>query len=144
VEFAAQELAGIPELRGGFDALGLSQGERAAFSIDDDSSLCATGGQFLRAYVERYNTPSVHNLITFGSQHMGVSDLPLCAPRDFLCHVARRAAKGAVYSEWAQNTMVQVRAYLDGKPGRKLIQSDRRNIFETPPTLTPTLPRTTS
>ena len=38
---------------------------------------------------------------------MGVSDIPSCRPYDFLCQVARRAVKGAVYSEWAQNNLVQ-------------------------------------
>lgn len=68
------------------------------------------GGQFLRAYVERYNNPPVHNLITFGSQHMGVSDIPPCRPGDFLCAIARRAVKGSVYSHWAQTNLVQVRS----------------------------------
>ena len=71
-----------------------------------------SGGQFLRAYVERYNRPPVNNLITFGSQHMGVSDLPACHPYDFLCQIARRVAKGAVYGTWAQENVVQVRSWL--------------------------------
>lgn len=54
IDFVAQQVANITELKDGFDAIGFSQ-----------------GGQFLRAYVERYNNPPVHNLITFGSQHMG-------------------------------------------------------------------------
>lgn len=65
-------------------------------------------GQFLRAYVERYNSPPVHNLITFGSQHMGVSDLPPCKPFDIPCQLARRAVRGGVYSEWAQNNVISV------------------------------------
>lgn len=67
------------------------------------------GGQFLRAYVERYNSPPINNLITFGSQHMGISDIPPCRPYDFLCQLARRATKGAVYGNWAQENLVQVR-----------------------------------
>jgi hypothetical protein len=43
---------------------------------------------------------------------MGVSDIAPCRPYDFLCQVARRAAKGAVYSEWAQENLVQVRRVL--------------------------------
>lgn len=84
-------MSSVPELSKGFDAIGFSQ-----------------GGQFLRAYVQRNNTPPVHNLITFGSQHMGISDLPLCSPFDLLCQVARRAAKAGVYSKWAQENLVQV------------------------------------
>lgn len=52
----------------------------------------------------------MHNLITFGSQHMGVSDIPTCKPFDVTCQLARRAALSSVYSEWAQANIVQVRA----------------------------------
>jgi palmitoyl-protein thioesterase len=50
----------------------------------------------------------MHNLITFGSQHMGISDIPLCGRFDFLCQVARRATKAAVYGDWAQQNLIQV------------------------------------
>jgi len=96
VELVAEQIAGIEELKGGFDAMGLSQ-----------------GGQFLRAYVERYNSPPVHNLITFGSQHMGVSDVPTCRPGDFLCQITRRAIKNGVYSHWAQTNLVQAQYFRD-------------------------------
>ncbi|KAF8844414.1 alpha/beta-hydrolase [Paxillus ammoniavirescens] len=92
----AEQLSSIPELSRGFDAIGFSQ-----------------GGQFLRGYVERNNTPPIYNLITFGSQHMGISDLPVCSSVDFLCQVARRAAKAGVYSEWAQNHLVQAQYFRD-------------------------------
>ncbi|KAJ7072548.1 Alpha/Beta hydrolase protein [Mycena amicta] len=90
IQLVAEQLAAIPELEDGFDAIGFSQ-----------------GGQFLRAYVERFNSPPVHNLITFGSQHFGISDIPTCGPRDLLCQVARRAVKGVVYGSWAQSNMAQ-------------------------------------
>ncbi|KAJ7287376.1 palmitoyl-protein thioesterase [Mycena rebaudengoi] len=96
VEFVADQLAAVPELADGFDAIGFSQ-----------------GGQFLRAYVERYNSPPVHNLITFGSQHTGISDIPVCRPRDFLCQIARRATKSAVYGSWAQANLVQAQYFRD-------------------------------
>ncbi|KAF8070315.1 palmitoyl-protein thioesterase [Lyophyllum atratum] len=96
VELVADQLSAISELENGFDAIGFSQ-----------------GGQFLRAYVERYNSPPVHNLITFGSQHMGVSDIPPCRPYDFICQVARRTIKGAVYSKWAQENLVQAQYFRD-------------------------------
>lgn len=56
IDFAAEQIANITELKDGFDAIGFSQ-----------------AGQFLRAYVERHSNPPVHNLITFGAQHMGSS-----------------------------------------------------------------------
>ncbi|EIM81182.1 alpha/beta-hydrolase [Stereum hirsutum FP-91666 SS1] len=96
VELVAAQLANITELSGGFDAIGFSQ-----------------GGQFLRAYVERYNDPPIRNLITFGSQHMGISDIPACRPYDLLCQLARGAARGGVYTEWAQEHLVQAQYYRD-------------------------------
>ncbi|KAF9268794.1 palmitoyl-protein thioesterase [Marasmius fiardii PR-910] len=96
IELVSKQLAEVPELAGGFDAIGFSQ-----------------GGQFLRAYVERSNTPPIRNLITFGSQHMGVSDVAKCGRFDIMCQVARRAVKAGVYSEWAQQNLVQAQYYRD-------------------------------
>ena len=117
VDFVAEQLANVTELRGGFDAIGFSQGACRSSSSRMDASRdtsdhAHTGGQFLRAYIERYNAPPVNNLITFGSQHMGVSDLPPCGRWDVFCQLARRAAHGAVYTEWAQNNVVQVSTAL--------------------------------
>ncbi|KZT43690.1 palmitoyl-protein thioesterase [Sistotremastrum suecicum HHB10207 ss-3] len=94
----SEQLASIKELKGGFDAIGFSQ-----------------GGQFLRAYVEIYNSPPVHNLITFGSQHMGISDIPGCKPGDILCRLAANAARAGVYTSWAQTHLVQAQYFRDHK-----------------------------
>jgi hypothetical protein len=75
---------------------------------DDDHNAPRSGGQFLRAYIERHNDPPIRNLITFGSQHMGISDLPACKPYDLLCILARNAVRAGVYNEWAQHNLVQV------------------------------------
>ncbi|KAF9071026.1 palmitoyl-protein thioesterase [Rhodocollybia butyracea] len=96
IEFVASQLAAIPELNDGFDGIGFSQ-----------------GSQFLRSYVERLNSPKVHNLLSFGGQHMGVSDIAVCRPFDLLCQAARRATKQAVYSTWAQNNLVQAQYFRD-------------------------------
>ncbi|KAH7926689.1 alpha/beta-hydrolase [Leucogyrophana mollusca] len=96
LDLVAAQFASVPELSRGFDAIGFSQ-----------------GGQFLRAYVERNNTPPIFNLITFGSQHMGISDLPLCSAYDLLCQIARRAARGGVYSDWAQENLIQAQYFRD-------------------------------
>ncbi|KAI0250109.1 alpha/beta-hydrolase [Lactifluus subvellereus] len=96
VELVAQQLKDLPQLSRGFDAIGFSQ-----------------GGQFLRAYVERHNDPPIRNLITFGSQHMGVSDIPPCKPYDLFCQLMRNAARAGVYNEWAQQNLVQAQYYRD-------------------------------
>lgn len=72
-----------------------------------------TGGQFLRAYVERHNAPPVHNLITFGAQHMGIADIPLCRPFDVVCALARRAALRGAYTDFAQRQLVQAQYFRD-------------------------------
>ncbi|KAF8332056.1 alpha/beta-hydrolase [Cantharellus anzutake] len=90
------QLSSIAELDDGFDAIGFSQ-----------------GGQFLRAYVEKYNKPPVFNLITFGSQHMGVADLPVCRPGDLFCLLARSIARRGVYSTHAQTHLIQAQYFRD-------------------------------
>ncbi|KAF8316426.1 alpha/beta-hydrolase [Clavulina sp. PMI_390] len=96
LEVVHEQLSNITELRNGFDALGFSQ-----------------GGQFLRAYAEAYNDPPIKNLITFGSQHMGVSDLPTCRPGDVFCQLARVAARRGVYTSYAQSHLVQAQYFRD-------------------------------
>ena len=58
--------------------------------------------------MERYNSPPTYNLITFGSQHLGIADIPECGTYDFLCKSARRIILGAVYGRWAQENLIQV------------------------------------
>ncbi|GJE92254.1 alpha/beta hydrolase [Phanerochaete sordida] len=110
VALVAEQLSNITELRHGFDAIGFSQ-----------------AGQFFRAYVERYNSPPVNNLITFGSQHMGVSDIPTCKPFDVTCQLARRAALGSVYSTWVQANIVQAQYFRD--PDRLPLYLERNHFL---------------
>ncbi|KIJ49683.1 hypothetical protein M422DRAFT_205209 [Sphaerobolus stellatus SS14] len=94
----AEQLANIPELQGGFDAMGFSQ-----------------GGQFLRAYVEQYNSPAVRNLITFGSQHMGIAETPACSGSlDVFCNLAKwwTGTRG-IYSDWVQTNIIPAQYYRD-------------------------------
>ncbi|KAJ9138162.1 Palmitoyl-protein thioesterase 1 [Pleurostoma richardsiae] len=64
------------------------------------------GGQFLRAYVERCNRPPVRSLVTFGSQHNGITDFRACAPRDFLCRGIMYALKNNAWSRYVQGSVV--------------------------------------
>ena len=70
----------------------------------------------MRAYIERYNAPPVNNLITFGSQHFGVSDIPGCTPGDVLCLLAHRAAKAGIYTTWAQHNLIQCQCVARLRP----------------------------
>lgn len=81
----------------GFNAIGFSQ-----------------GGQFLRAYVERYNSPSVFNLITMGGQHQGVFGLPDCmAPNKTICEEVRRLLDLGAYLPFVQGISVQAQYWQD-------------------------------
>lgn len=84
-----EQVRKIPELQGGFDAVGFSQ-----------------GGQFIRALVQRCEGIQVRNLVTFGSQHAGIADFPACSGADLLCRAAEAALKSGIYSEWAQTHVV--------------------------------------
>ncbi|KAJ9475653.1 Palmitoyl-protein hydrolase 1 [Pseudozyma hubeiensis] len=112
VQTACEQLASIDELRNGFDAIGFSQ-----------------GGQFLRAYVQRCNTPKVRNLVTFGSQHMGIADLPACGPTDLLCRVAEAALRGGIYTDYAQSHLVTAQYYRNPKDPMAFASYLEKNDF---------------
>lgn len=91
------DLAAIPELSDGFNALGFSQ-----------------GGQFLRGYIERCNTPPIHTLVTFGSQHNGIADfIAACQPSDFVCRGVQSLLRGQKWSEQVQSRVVPAQYFRD-------------------------------
>lgn len=71
------------------------------------------GGQFLRAYVERCNNPRVENLVTFGSQHNGISEFQECAASDWLCQTWRGVLKGNAWGSFSQSRLVPAQYYRD-------------------------------
>ncbi|KAJ3185278.1 Palmitoyl-protein thioesterase 1 [Gaertneriomyces sp. JEL0708] len=110
VEEVCQALQEDELLKGGFNAIGFSQ-----------------GGQFLRAYVEKCNSPAVNNLITFGSQHAGVSEWPGCRDKsDTTCFLARNLLLKGAYLSWVQNRVVQAQYYKDAKDYKTYLA---KNIF---------------
>ena len=70
------------------------------------------GGQFLRGYVERCNNPPVRNLITFGSQHNGISEFAPCKSSDWVCRGAMGLLRGSVWG-YAQSNFVPAQYYRD-------------------------------
>ncbi|KAK5654545.1 hypothetical protein OQA88_7174 [Cercophora sp. LCS_1] len=98
VEKACADLAGHPILSTApaIDAIGFSQ-----------------GGQFLRAYVERCNFPPVRNLITFGSQHNGISAFKACDSNDWVCRGAMMLLKGNTWSSYVQSRLVPAQYFRD-------------------------------
>ncbi|KAG0315791.1 hypothetical protein BG000_005077, partial [Podila horticola] len=96
LEIVCRQLKDIKELQNGFNAVGFSQ-----------------GGQFLRAYVQRCNDPPIHNLVTVGSQHGGVTDIPGCVNADASCKLMRSIARTGVYSGYVRDHIIQAQYYKD-------------------------------
>ena len=110
VSMVCRALKEDPQLAGGFNALGFSQ-----------------GGQFLRAYVQRCNDPPVHNLITFGGQHQGVFGLPRCeALNHTLCEWMREALDLGAYEKLVQDHVVQAEYWQDPNKYQEYLA---KNIF---------------
>jgi len=99
VDSVCKTVASDPQLKGGFNAVGFSQ-----------------GSQFLRAYVERCNSPPVYNLITLGGQHMGVADIPNCeglSNNTEICKMVEKLLDLGAYNSLVQNTVVQAQYFRD-------------------------------
>ncbi|KAJ3282508.1 Palmitoyl-protein thioesterase 1 [Borealophlyctis nickersoniae] len=110
VDEVCETLKADPELAGGFNAIGFSQ-----------------GGQFFRAYVQRCNDPPVHNLITFGAQHAGVSEWPGCKDKlDASCALARSLLLRGAYLSWVQHRVVQAQYFKDSRNYAEYLE---KNIF---------------
>lgn len=87
------------ELKQGFNAIGLSQGNLV-----------------IRAYVQRYNDPPVVNFISVHGPHAGVSSLPRCDPNGvggIMCTVIDSIVGGVVYSEAVQAGLAQANYFRD-------------------------------
>jgi len=97
VDEVCKTLKADPNLAGGFNAVGFSQ-----------------GGQFLRAYVERCNDPPVHNLITMGGQHQGVANIPRCTELNTtICSFIEQLLDYGAYNYIVQNLVVQAQYFND-------------------------------
>ncbi|KAL1986090.1 hypothetical protein VTN96DRAFT_6987 [Rasamsonia emersonii] len=72
------------------------------------------GGQFLRAYIERCNFPPVHNFVTFGSQHNGISKFQACASSgDWVCRGAEALLRFGTWSDFVQSRFVPAQYFRD-------------------------------
>merc|ERR1719411_1048408 len=90
-------LAADPELQGGYNAIGFSQ-----------------GGQFLRAVAQRCPEPAMRNLITIGAQHQGVFGFPNCpGEMDPFCDIVRDLLNYGAYMEFVQDFLVQAQYWHD-------------------------------
>lgn len=81
----------------------------------------------MRAYVERCNDPPVHTLITLGSQHQGIMDLPGCDPQENPdCSWWKHLVAKGVYTPLIHNRIVQAQYFKDP---RRIDQYERVNHF---------------
>lgn len=71
------------------------------------------GGQFLRAYVERCNSPPVRSLVTFGSQHNGISEFQNCKSSDWLCKSTEYLLRTRTWSAYVQSYLVPAQYFRD-------------------------------
>ncbi|KAL8672538.1 MAG: hypothetical protein Q9168_003005 [Polycauliona sp. 1 TL-2023] len=71
------------------------------------------GGQFLRAYVERCNSPPVQTLVTFGSQHNGISEFQNCGESDWVCQSWDGYLKRNTWSHFVQSRLVPAQYFRD-------------------------------
>jgi palmitoyl-protein thioesterase len=98
IELVCAQIAADPILRTApaINALGFSQ-----------------GGQLLRGYIERCNAPPVHNLVTFGSQHNGISEFESCKLTDWICNGAEALLRSGRWTSFAQSRVVPAQYFRD-------------------------------
>ncbi|KAJ3272932.1 hypothetical protein HDV01_005129 [Terramyces sp. JEL0728] len=109
IEYVCQDLKSKPELASGFNAIGFSQ-----------------GGLFLRGLVQKCDSIRIVNLMTFGSPHAGVADIPNCEEESANCSLMRSIVKAGAYWSWIQSSVVQAQYYKDWKNLETYLES---NIF---------------
>ncbi|KAL2177748.1 Alpha/Beta hydrolase protein [Thermothelomyces heterothallicus CBS 202.75] len=80
------------------------------------------GGQFLRAYVERCNKPPVRSLITFGSQHNGITAFRDCKPTDWICRIAMAVLNGDAWTDTVQSKLVPAQYYRNPDEYEKYLE----------------------
>ncbi|EFX05214.1 palmitoyl-protein thioesterase precursor [Grosmannia clavigera kw1407] len=80
------------------------------------------GGQFLRAYVERCNRPPVRSLVTFGSQHNGITEFVDCGATDFVCRGAMALLRGNTWSGFVQSRLVPAQYFRDPSTPERYVQ----------------------
>ncbi|KAJ5769444.1 hypothetical protein N7520_004003 [Penicillium odoratum] len=71
------------------------------------------GGQFLRGYVERCNNPPVYNLVTYGSQHNGISEFQSCGLSDWFCNAAEALLRAGTWADYIQSHVVPAQYFRD-------------------------------
>ncbi|XP_021230980.1 palmitoyl-protein thioesterase 1 [Numida meleagris] len=97
VREVCSQLAKDPHLKGGYNAMGFSQ-----------------GGQFLRAVAQRCPSPPMFTLISVGGQHQGVYGFPRCpGESSHICDWIRKMLDLGAYTQAVQEHLVQAQYWHD-------------------------------
>ena len=81
------------------------------------------GGQFLRAYVERCNKPRMSTLVTFGSQHNGISEFQQCSDSDWICQSWSGLLKGNTWTDFVQSRLVPAQYFRNPEDLESYLES---------------------
>eukprot|EP01062_Namystynia_karyoxenos_P039779 TRINITY_DN2892_c0_g1_i6.p1 TRINITY_DN2892_c0_g1~~TRINITY_DN2892_c0_g1_i6.p1 ORF type:complete len:379 (+),score=175.36 TRINITY_DN2892_c0_g1_i6:106-1137(+) len=90
VDEFAKKIKADPQLAGGFNCVGFSQG----------NSLC-------RGYIEKYNNPPVKSFVSVHGTLMGVSGFPQCNPSSAICRALAAALGDLAYNKLIQDVLFQ-------------------------------------
>eukprot|EP01060_Flectonema_neradi_P008549 TRINITY_DN160_c2_g2_i1.p1 TRINITY_DN160_c2_g2~~TRINITY_DN160_c2_g2_i1.p1 ORF type:complete len:357 (+),score=95.33 TRINITY_DN160_c2_g2_i1:43-1071(+) len=100
VDIFAQKVRADPQLQGGFNAIGLSQ-----------------GNSIIRGYIQKYNDPPVSTFLSIHGTVQGVSGFPRCRPDGKylggLCRLFDGLLGDGAYFEYFQNHLFQADFYRD-------------------------------
>jgi len=90
-----------------------AQPELSANTTRIDALGFSQGGQFVRALLETCSGIEVRNLVTFGSQHNGISRFKECGTWDLLCRGSIGTIQGNVWSDFVQHNIVPAQYYRE-------------------------------
>jgi palmitoyl-protein thioesterase len=100
VDVFAEKIQADPNLKGGFNAIGFSQ-----------------GNSLIRGYIEKYNDPPVNTFISVHGTVMGVSALPGCfsqgKPLGLVCKAVAEGLGDLAYNSVVQGILFQAGYYRD-------------------------------
>lgn len=85
------------------------------------------GGQFLRGLLQRCDGLSMRSLVTFGSQHDGISEIKACGTWDFVCKGALALIRGNAWTDYAQSKVVPAQYYRTVNESTGLASDDYLN-----------------